>query len=58
MSNLTSVFMTELLVEKGLNLGAVARINAEVWKSLAHASFSDVKHEVEVLPELLLEWLR
>ena len=57
MSKLALVFMAQLLVEEGLDLGAVVGVDAEVWQSFAHADFGDVEHQVEVVPELLFEGL-
>ena len=47
-----------MAVEESLNLGAVAWVNAEEGQSLAHADFGNVELDVEVVPELFLNWLR
>ena len=46
-----------MAVEKSLNLCAVAWVNAEEGQSLSHADFGNVKLDVEVVPELFLNWL-
>lgn len=50
--------LAAMVSKKGLNLGAVAGVNAEEGQCLAHANFGNVELHIEVVPELLLSGLR
>jgi len=49
--------MGQLLAHQSFDLGAIAWVNAEERQLLHHSSLSNVEHQVEVLPELLLHGL-